>query len=133
MSKMVKFTVVLMLGFGVWSVGSFILGGTKDTTEKIKGKTETELIEFARSVHDNVKSGRIRDFAAQVLDRKDSGLKESYDYLKYIVTADNPEWLVEKRPGIEGYFVSFKTLGGNRAFIFVGQKNNQWKFVYAGQ
>lgn len=130
---MVKFIVVLMLGFGVWSIGSFIFGGTRYAPEKVKGKTETELIEFARSVYDNVKSGRMRDFAAQVIDRKNSGLKESYEYLTYIKIADNPEWVVEKRPGMEGYFVTFKTPDGNRAFILIGQKNNQWKFAYAGQ
>ena len=109
---MVKFIVVLMLGFGMWSIGSFIFGGTKYAPEKVKGKTETELIEFARSVYGNVKSGKTRDFAAQVIDLKHSGLKESYEYLKYIKIADNPEWIVEKRPGIEGYFVTFKTPGG---------------------
>ena len=130
---MMKFILILTLGFGAWSIGSFLFGGTKCPSEKIKGKTETELIQFARSVYDNVKSGRTRDFAAQVMDLKNSGLKESYDYLKYIAIADDPEWIVEKRSGIEGYFVTFKTPGGNRSYILVGEKNNQWKFTCAGQ
>ena len=130
---MVKIIVALMLGIGMWSIGSFIFGGTKYAPEKIKGKTETDLIAFARSVYDNVKSGRIGDFAAQVIDRKHSGLKESYDYLRYVEVAEKPEWSVEKQSGIEGYFVTFKTQNGTRSYILVGQKNNQWKFVYAGQ
>lgn len=130
---MVKFILILTLGFGVWSIGSFLFGGTKYSPEKVEGKTETELIQFARSVYDNVKSGRGRDFAAQVMDLKQSGLKESYEYLKYISIADDPEWIVEKRSGIEGYFVTFKTPGGNRAYILVGQKDNRWKFACAGQ
>jgi len=130
---MVKFIIIAALGFGAWSIGSFLFGGTKNAPEKVEGKTETELIQFARSVYDNVKAGRNRDFAAQIMDRKQAGLKESYDYLKYIALADDPEWIVEKRSGIEGYFVTFKTPGGNRSYILVGQKNDQWKFACAGQ
>ena len=130
---MAKLIIIAALVFGAWSIGSFLFGGTKCPSEKVKGKTETELIQFARSVYDNVKSGRKRDFAAQVLDLKNSGLKESYEYLKYIAIADDPEWIVEKRSGIEGYFVTFKTPGGNRAYILVGEKNKQWKFACAGQ
>ena len=130
---MVKFILILTLGFGVWSIGSFLFGGTKYSPEKVEGKTETELIQFARSVYDNVKSGRGRDFAAQVMDLKQSGLKESYEYLKYISIADDPEWIVEKRSGIDGYFVTFKTPGGIRSYILVEEKNNQWKFACAGQ
>ena len=130
---MVKLIVIAMLGVGIWSIGSFFFGGTKYAPEKIEGNTETELIQFARSVYDNVKAGKKRDFIAQVLDRKQGGLKESYDYLRYVSPADEPEWIVEKRSGIEGYFVTFKTPGGNRSYILVGEKDNQWKFVCAGQ
>ena len=130
---MVKLIIIAALGFGAWSIGSFFFGGPKNAPEKVEGKTETELIQFARSVYDNVKSGKKRDFNAQVLDRKNGGVKESYEYLKHVALADDPEWIVEKRSGIEGYFVTFKTPEGNRSYILVGQKNDQWKFACAGQ
>ena len=133
MSKMVKFIFILMLGISVWSIGSFIFGAARNTTEKVKGKTETEVIDFARSVYDNVKSGKIRDFAAQVSDLKSSSLKESYEYLRYVKLADKPEWSVEKHIGENGYYATFKTPDGTRAFMLIDRKNNQWKFVYAGQ
>ena len=46
---MVKFIIIAALGFGAWSIGSFLFGGTKNAPEKVEGKTETELIQFARS------------------------------------------------------------------------------------
>ena len=130
---MAKLIIIAALVFGAWSIGSFLLGGTKCAPEKVEGKTKTELIRFARSVYDNVKAGRKRDFAAQAGDLNPSGLKESYDYLRQVALADDPEWIVEKRSGIEGYFVTFKTPGGNRAFILIGQKDDQWRFACAGQ
>ncbi len=133
MSKTVKFAFVIILGISMWSLGSFIFGGTVPANEKVKGKTEKELIDFARSVYDNVKSGKIRDFAAQVSDLKSSSLKESYEYLRYAKLADKPEWSVEKHIGENGYYATFKTPDGTRAFMLIDRKNNQWKFVYAGQ
>ena len=133
MSKLVKFIFILMLGIRVWSIGSFIFGAARSTTEKVKGKTETELIDFARSVYDNVKAGKVRDFAAQVFDLKSSSLKESYEYLRYVKLADDPGWSVEKHLGENGYYTTFKTPNGTRAFMLIDRKNDQWKFVYAGQ
>ena len=133
MSKMLKFMLVLMLGAGMWSIGSFIFGGTVRTTEKIHGQTERELLDFAQSVCRNVKTGKIRDFASQVFDLKHPGLKESYNYLRQVAAADKPDWSVEKHPGEEGYYVTFKTPGGTRAFILADRKNGQWKLIYAGQ
>lgn len=133
MSKLIKFAFILMLGVSMWSIGAFIFGGTKSIPEKVKGKTETELIDFAKSVYGNIKSGNMRAFAAQVYDLKHAGLKDSYDYLRYISLADHPDWSVEKRPGENGYFITFKTPDGTRAYILADQKNQQWKFIYAGQ
>lgn len=133
MSKIVKFIFILMLGVSAWSIGAYIFGGTRNMTEKVEGKTEMELIDFARSVYNNVKSGKIRDFAAQVADLKSSSLKESYEYLRYVKLADKPEWSVEKHIGENGYYAMFKTPDGTRAFMLIERKNSQWKFVYAGQ
>ena len=47
--------------------------------------------------------------------------------------AEKPEWIVEKHPGATGYFVTFKTSGGIRSYMAVDRKNDQWRFVYAGQ
>ena len=133
MSKTVKFAFVIILGISMWSLGSFIFGGTVPANEKVKGKTEKELIDFARSVYDHAKAGRIREFASQVFDLKSSSLKESYDYLRYVQLAEKPEWSVEKHIGESGYYATFNTPGGTRAFMLIDRKNNQWKFVYAGQ
>ena len=133
MSNIVKFIFIMMLGISVWSIGSFIFGAARSTTEKVTGKTETELIDFARSVYDNIKAGKIRDFAAQVFDLKSSSLKESYEYLRYIKLADKPEWSVEKHIGENGFYITFKTPDATRAFMLVDRKNDRWKFVYAGQ
>ena len=133
MSKLIKTVFILLFGISMWSIGSCIFGKTGPSVETIKGKTETELIDFARSVHANVQSGKIRDFAGQVYNLKHAGLKESYEYLRFVKIADHPDWHVEKHPGENGYYATFKTPDGTRAFMLIDRKDDRWKFVYAGQ
>ena len=133
MSKLIKTVFILLFGISMWSIGSCIFGKTGPSVEKIQGKTETELIDFARSVHANVQSGKIRDFAGQVYNLKHAGLKESYEYLRFVKIADHPDWHVEKHPGENGYYATFKTPDGTRAFMLIDRKDDRWKFVYAGQ
>lgn len=133
MSNTVKIILAVMLGISMWSIGSHIFGGARFEPEVVKGKTESELIDFARSVYENVKAGKTRSFAAQAMDLKSRSLKESYEYLRYVRLAEKPEWHAEKRPGEEGFFVTFKTPDGSRSFMLLDRQNDQWKFVYAGQ
>ncbi|MBQ9338221.1 MAG: hypothetical protein IJS14_13095 [Lentisphaeria bacterium] len=133
MNKTVKIIIIVMFGISMWSIGSFIFGGTAPANTRIEGKIEKELIDFSRSVYDHVKAGKVRDFASQAFNLKSSSLKDSYDYLRYVRMAEKPEWIVEKHPGETGYFVTFKTSGGIRSYMAVDRKNDQWRFVYAGQ